>query len=100
MKLGKGHLEDSSEGYLAVVNPTLPWCRSISTTSSLRNVELGKNLLIAFRTVLLQEQVDMVAGDFNGAARRRQSGKEHRPSSTVEEAFANTCLPIPSAPQR
>ena len=36
----------------------------------------GKNLLLAVRTVMLQERVDMVAGDFNGAAWRRQSGNE------------------------
>ena len=37
---------------------------------------IDKNLLSAVRTVLLQEQVDMVAGDFNGAAWRRQSGSD------------------------
>ena len=40
-----------------------------------------------------QEQVDMVAGDFNGAARRRRSGNEQRRDSILEEAFANTNLP-------
>ena len=42
-----------------------------------------------------QEQVDMVAGDFNVAAWRRRSGDEQRRDSTIEEAFANTNLPIP-----
>ena len=37
-------------------------------------------------------QVDMVAGDFNGAAWRRQSGNEHRHLSTVEEAFCQHVL--------
>ena len=46
-----------------------------------------------------QEQVDMVAGDFNGAAWRRRSGKEQRHDSTIEEAFANTNLPLPQGPQ-
>ena len=41
---------------------------------------------------------DMVAGDFNGAAWRRQSGNEHRPISTIEEASANTYLPFPPVP--
>ena len=45
--------------------------------------DIGKNLLVTVRTVMLQEQVDMVAGDCNG------------PISIIEEAFANTCLPIP-----
>ena len=37
----------------------------------------------------------MVAGDFNGAAWRRQSGSDPRSISIIEEAFANTCSPIP-----
>ena len=50
---------------------------------------IGKNLSTVVRTVMFQEQVDLVAGDFYGAAWRRQSGSEHRPISTIEEAFAN-----------
>ena len=40
---------------------------------------IAKNLLLAVRTVVHQQQVDTVAGDFNGAARRRQSGSDPRP---------------------
>ena len=47
---------------------------------------------------MTQDQVDMVAGDFNGAAWRRQSSSDHRPISIIEEAFANTSLPIPPGP--
>ena len=32
---------------------------------------IGQNLLLAVRTMMLQEQIDVVAGDFNGAAWRR-----------------------------
>ena len=59
---------------------------------------IAKNLLLAVRTIMHQEQVDMVAGDFNGAAWRRRSGNEQRRDSTDEEAFANTNLPIPHGP--
>ena len=59
---------------------------------------LAKNFLLAVRTVMYQEQVDMVAGDFNGAAWRRRSGNEQLHDSTIEEAFANTNLPIPHVP--
>ena len=59
---------------------------------------IDKNLLITVRTVMLQEQVYVVAGDFNGAAWRRQPGGDHRPISIIEEAFANTSLPIPPGP--
>ena len=45
-----------------------------------------------------QEHVDMVAGDFNGAAWRKHSGDDQRRDSTIEEAFANTNLPIPYGP--
>ena len=58
---------------------------------------IAKNLLLAVRTVMRQQQVDSVAGDFNGP-RRRRSGNEQRHDSTVEEAFANTDLPIPHGP--
>ena len=33
---------------------------------------IGNNLLLTVRTAMLQEKVDMVAGDFNGTAWRRQ----------------------------
>ena len=56
---------------------------------------IAKILLLAVRTVMLQEQVDMVAGDFNGAAWRPQSGSDPRPVSIVEEAFVNTNLLVP-----
>ena len=59
---------------------------------------IAKNVLFAVRTVMHQEQVDMVAGDFNGAAWRRKCGKDQRRNSTIEEAFANTNLPIPHGP--
>ena len=45
---------------------------------------------MSVRTVMFQEQVDMVAGDLNGAAWRRQPGNEQWRDSTFEEAFANT----------
>ena len=59
---------------------------------------IGKNLLLTVRTLMCREQLDMVTGDFNGAAWRRQSGSDPRPISTIEEAFANTSLPIPPVP--
>ena len=43
-------------------------------------------------TVMLQETVDMVAGYFNGAAWRRQSGNGHRHISTIKEAFCQHVL--------
>ena len=59
---------------------------------------IAKNLLLAIRTVLHQQQVDLVAGDFNGAAWRRQSGSGSRSISSIEEVFVNTNLPLPPGP--
>ena len=47
---------------------------------------------------MLQEHVVIVAGDFNGATWRRQSGSDPRPISIIEEAFANTDLLVPPGP--
>ena len=55
----------------------------------------AKNVLFAVRAVLCHEQVDMVAGDFYGAAWRKKSGDNQQRDSTTEKAFANTSLPIP-----
>ena len=48
---------------------------------------------------MLQEHVDMGAGDFNGAAWRSSSGSDRRPIRPIEEAFANTSLPVPPGSQ-
>ena len=60
---------------------------------------IAKNLLLAVRAAMHQQQVDLVAGDFNGAAWRRQSGSDPRSISSVEEAFVNTNLLLPPAPR-
>ena len=58
----------------------------------------AKNVPVAVRTAMQQERVDMVAGDFNGAAWRRKRCEDQRRDSTIEEAFANTNLPTPDGP--
>ena len=58
---------------------------------------IGKKLLLKVRTVLL-ESMWMVAGDLNGAAWRRPCGSDRRLTSIIEEAFANTNLPVPPGP--
>ena len=57
-----------------------------------------KNVICAVRTAMYQEQFDMVAGNLNGAAWRRKCSEDQRRDSTIEEAFANTNLPIPQGP--
>ena len=63
-----------------------------------RDAESRKNVLFAVRTVMCPEQVNMGAGDFNGAALRKRSGDDQQRNSTTDEAFANTSLPIPHGP--
>ena len=57
---------------------------------------IALNILLAVRTVLLHEEMDMVAGDFNGASWRRVSGPEQQFDSTLGEAFKNAQLPVPN----
>ena len=56
---------------------------------------IGKKLMLTVRNVMLQEHVEMVAGDVNGAAWRRQSGSDPRPISIIVETFVNTSLLVP-----
>ena len=59
---------------------------------------IGKKLLLTVRTVMLQEHVDMVAGDFNSAAWRRPCGSDRQPTSIIEESSADTNLHVPLGP--
>ena len=47
---------------------------------------------------MLEEHVDLFAGDFNGAAWHRSNGNTRQPTSIIEEAFADTDLPMPLGP--
>ena len=41
---------------------------SLHTNHFVKKRGMGKKLLLTVRAVMLQEHVDMVAGDFNGSA--------------------------------
>ena len=56
---------------------------------------IGKKLFLTFNAVMLEEDVDLVAGDFNGAVWRCPCGSDRKPVSIIEEAFANTDLSMP-----
>ena len=47
---------------------------------------IGKKLLLTVRTVMLEQHVDLVAGDFNGAAWRRPCGTDRLLTSIIQEA--------------
>ena len=57
---------------------------------------INKKLLLTIRAVMIEEHVDLVVGDFNGAAWRRQIGSGNL--SIIEEAFAGSDLPMPPDP--
>ena len=59
---------------------------------------IGKKLLLTIRAMMLEEHVDLVAADFNGAALRRSIGNSRQPTNIIEEAFADTYLPMPPGP--
>ena len=54
---------------------------------------IGRKLLLSFRAVMVAEHVDLVAGDFNGAAKRKTTSSTS--FSIIEEAFADCDLPRP-----
>ena len=56
---------------------------------------IGKKLILTIRAVMLDERVDLVAGDFNGTAWRCSNRNN---ISTIEEAFAVCALPTQAGP--
>ena len=56
---------------------------------------IGKKLFLSIRAVVLDEKVDLVPGDFNGAAWRRDSSNN---ISIIDEAFADCALAMPAGP--
>ena len=54
---------------------------------------IGKKLLLTIRAVMLEEKVDLVIGDFNGAAWRHTICASTL--SIIEEAFTDCDLPLP-----
>ena len=56
---------------------------------------IGKKLILTIRAVMLDEKVDLVAGDFSSPAWRSSNRNN---ISTIEEAFADCALPMPPGP--
>ena len=53
---------------------------------------IGKKMILTIRALMLEDHADVVAGDFKGAAWRRDSSNS---ISIIEEAFADCALPMP-----
>ena len=56
---------------------------------------IAKKLILTIRAVMIGQQIDVVAGDFNGTP-WRCSNRDH--ISTIDEAFADCALPTPPGP--
>ena len=59
---------------------------------------IGKKLLLTIRAIMQDEHVNLIAGDFFGTAWRQKSGNNPHPTSTLDEAFADTDFPMPPGP--
>ena len=47
---------------------------------------------------MIEEDIDLVAGDFDGASWRRKMGRQQQYDSTLAEALKNARLPVPPDP--
>ena len=56
---------------------------------------IAKKLILTLRAIMISQEVDLVAGDFNGTAWRCRSRDN---LSTIDKAFMDSTLPTPPAP--
>ena len=56
---------------------------------------IAKKLILTIRAIMISQQIDVVAGDFNGTAWRCRSRNN---ISTIDEAFTDCALPAPPGP--
>ena len=56
---------------------------------------IAKKLILRIRAIMIGQQIDVVAGDFNGKA-WRCSNRDN--ISTIDEDFADCALPTPPGP--
>ena len=66
----------------------------------IRNIDakkkgIAKKLILTLRAIMTSQEVDLVAGDFNGTAWRHRSRDN---LSTIDEAFSDCALPTPPGP--
>ena len=56
---------------------------------------IAKKLILTLRAIMISQEVDLVAGGFNGTACRCRSRDN---LSTIDEAFTDCALPTPPGP--
>ena len=98
---GTTHLLKKCSSTAACAHPFKRGCASFrrqplsgQKTFTVLSLHISKKLILT-RAVMLDEKVDLVAGDFNGAAWRCDN---RNTISTIEEAFADCALPMPPSP--
>ena len=57
---------------------------------------IAKKLILTVRAIMISQQIDVVAGEINGTARRCPSRNN---ISTIDEAFVDCALPTPPGPK-
>ena len=67
---------------------TLWCCLFILATSTPRKRGIARKLILTIRAIMIGQQIDVVAGDFNGTAWRCSNQGN---ISTIDEAFADCC---------
>ena len=67
-------------------------CRKAISTPKKRGIAKKKKLILTIRAFMIGQQIDLVAGDFNGTAWQCSTRDNIR---TVDEAFADCALPTP-----
>ena len=59
---------------------------------------IRKQFLLTICVVMLKEHVDLVHGDFNGAAWRRPCGDDRKPSCIIGKVYTDTDLSMAPGP--
>ena len=104
--LGKNHIVEGEQGWVlqgvlsrAIFRRAAARGQTVFTVLSLHisNINakkkgIGRNLILTLRAIMISQEGDLVAGDFNGTAWRFRSRDN---ISTIEEAFSDCALPTP-----
>ena len=70
-------------------------CRCTSTMPLPRKKNMAKKVIQTIRAIMISQDIDKVAGDFNGNAWRCRSRDN---LSTIDEMFSDCALPTPPSP--
>ena len=78
-----------------VVRKSSPFYRYTSTMSLPRKKGIAKKIIQTVRALMISQNIDLVAGDFNGAAWHWRSRDN---ISTIDEVFSDCALLTPQGP--